>query len=203
LERVTAYVDGFNLYFGLKDSGWRRYYWLNLESLVRNLLRPEQEVTSVKYFTARVSQPPDKQKRQTTFIEALGTLPSVTVFFGKYQLNPRQCFNCGHADTVPNEKMTDVNVAVELLSDAFQNRFDTALLISADSDLVPPLRKIRQLFPQKRIVLAFPPQRSSKELKKVAHAYFTIGREIIAKSLFPAEVRKADGFVLKCPGSWK
>jgi hypothetical protein len=203
LERVIAYVDGFNLYFGLKDSGWRRYYWLNLERLVQNLLRPGQEATSVKYFTARVSQPPDKQRRQMTFIEALGTLSSVEIFFGKYQLNPRHCYNCGHEDTVPNEKMTDVNIAVELLSDAFQDRFDMALLISADSDLVPPLRRIRQLFPGKKIVLAFPPQRSSMELKKVGHAYFTIGRDVIAKSLFPEAVTKADGYVLKCPGSWK
>jgi uncharacterized LabA/DUF88 family protein len=203
LERVVAYIDGFNLYFGLKDSGWRRYYWLNLERLVQNLSRPGQIVESVKYFTARVSQPPDKQKRQATFIEAVETLPLVTVFFGKYQLNPRQCLHCGHADTVPNEKMTDVNIAVEMLSDAFLDRFDSALLISADSDLVAPLRRIRQLFPKKRIVLAFPPKRASKELKKVANAYFTIGRDVIAKSLLPREVRKADGFVLKCPDSWR
>jgi len=203
LERVIAYIDGFNLYFGLKDSGWRRYYWLNLQSLVRNLLKPEQKVKAVKYFTARVSQPPDKQKRQTTYIEALGTIASVTIFFGKYQLNPRHCFHCGHEDAVPNEKMTDVNMAVEMLSDAFQDRFDTALLISADSDLVPPLQRIRKLFPKKRIVIVFPPHRSSKELKKVAHAYFTIGREVLAKSLLPSEVRKSDGFVLKRPESWK
>jgi len=25
MERVVAYVDGFNLYFGLKHSGFKRY----------------------------------------------------------------------------------------------------------------------------------------------------------------------------------
>lgn len=170
---------------------------------MNNLLKPIQTVESVKYFTARVAQPPDKQKRQATFIEALETLPGITIFFGKYQLNPRQCHHCGHQDTVPNEKMTDVNIAVEMLSDAFLDRFDTALLISADSDLVAPLKRIRELFPSKRIVIAFPPKRSSKELKNVAHAYFTIGREVIAKSVLPQEVRKADGYILKCPESWK
>jgi hypothetical protein len=47
------------------------------------------------------------------------------------------------------------------------------------------------------------PQRPSKELKKVAHVYFTIGRDVIAKSLFPEEVKKPDGFVLTRPVSWK
>jgi hypothetical protein len=30
-KRVIAYIDGFNLYFGLRDSGYRRYYWLDIE----------------------------------------------------------------------------------------------------------------------------------------------------------------------------
>ena len=30
MERVSVYVDGFNLYYGLRSRGWRRYYWLDL-----------------------------------------------------------------------------------------------------------------------------------------------------------------------------
>lgn len=29
MERVIAYVDGYNLYYGLRAKGWKRYYWLN------------------------------------------------------------------------------------------------------------------------------------------------------------------------------
>ena len=39
MERVIAYVDGFDLYFGLKSKGWRRYYWLNIQTLAQNLLK--------------------------------------------------------------------------------------------------------------------------------------------------------------------
>jgi hypothetical protein len=99
--------------------------------------------------------------------------------------------------------MTDVNIAVELLTDAFEDRFDTALLVSADSDLQPPLQKIRQCFPQKRIVVAFPPKRQSFVLRSTAHASFTIGRAVLAKSQFPPEITKADGYVLHRPLSWK
>ena len=42
--------------------------------------------------------------------------------------------------------MTDVNISVELLADAFQNKFDTALLVSGDSDLTGPIKKIKELF---------------------------------------------------------
>ena len=29
MERVISYIDGFNLYFGLRSKGWRRFYWLS------------------------------------------------------------------------------------------------------------------------------------------------------------------------------
>ena len=30
-RRLIAYIDGFNLYFGLKEKGWKRYYWLDMK----------------------------------------------------------------------------------------------------------------------------------------------------------------------------
>ena len=202
-ERVISYIDGFNLYFGLRAANWNRYYWLNLQLLSQHLLKPNQELVLTKYFSSRVSYPPDKQKRQSTFIEALETLNDFQIFYGKYQANPRRCRKCGNKEMVPNEKMTDVNIAVEMLTDAYQDAFDTALLVSADSDLMAPIKSIKRFFPDKKVVIAFPPQRNSLELSRQAHAHFTIGRANIAKSLFPNEVSKADGFILKCPPEWK
>ena len=85
VERVVAYVDGFNLYFGLKSSGWQRYYWLNVQRLSSNLLKPGQTLVATKYFTSHVSCPPDKQKRQATFLEALQMLKDLKLFYGKFQ----------------------------------------------------------------------------------------------------------------------
>jgi uncharacterized LabA/DUF88 family protein len=133
----------------------------------------------------------------------LETLQEFRLFFGKYQFNPRECQRCHFKNFVPNEKMTDVYIAVELLTDAYQDLYDTALLISADSDLTPPLNALKRLFPTKRVIVAFPPNRPSQELKIVANAYFTIGRRNIARSLFPLEVRKPNGFVLRCPERWR
>jgi uncharacterized LabA/DUF88 family protein len=62
MARVIAYIDGFNLYFGLKSSRWDRYLWLNVQNLAGNLLKPDQTLIHTKYFTARVSSPADKVK---------------------------------------------------------------------------------------------------------------------------------------------
>ena len=203
MERLIAYIDGFNLYFGLRSKGWKRFYWLDLQKLVQNLLLPTQTLVEAKYFTAKVRLPPDKRKRQTTYLEALGTLTDFSIFYGHYLSEQVTCRRCGHSYTRYHEKMTDVNIATELLTDASQNRFDTALLISADGDLVGPVKKVKQLFPGKRIVVVFPPKRQSIQLKKIANACLHISRTILAKSMFPEQVKKADGFVLQRPRQWR
>lgn len=202
-QRVIAYIDGFNLYFGLKAAGWKRFYWLNLQTMVRSLLMADQDLVFTKYFTSRVSYPPEKERRQATFLEALETLSDFRIYYGHYQTNPQHCRKCGRRMMVPSEKMTDVNIAVEILSDAYQDMFDVALLMSADSDLTAPVVAVRNLFPDKRIIVAFPPQRHSAQLQRIAHAYIQIGRGTLAKSVFPDKVNKADGFILEKPVEWK
>jgi hypothetical protein len=203
LERVIVYIDGFNLYFGLKTKGWRRYYWLDVELLAKNLLKDDQNLIKVNYFTSRISMPPDKKKRQATYLEALQTLSNTEIFYGHYLTNTIECKRCGNIFPRPNEKMTDVNIAIEMLTDAFQDKFDKAILISADSDLSGPLKKIKQLFTNKKVLVAFPPERYSFELEKIAHSSFTIGRKKFAGSVFPDEITKPDGFVLQRPDHWK
>jgi len=203
LKRVIIYIDGFNLYFGLREKKWKNFYWLNVQKLGKNILNKEQKLVEVKYFTSRISYPPEKVKRQGTFIEALETLSIVKIYYGNYQSNKFVCKKCGFTSMLPSEKMTDVNIAVELLTDAYENKFETAILISADSDLIAPINTIHSLFKDKRIVVAFPPARHSFALKEAASASFTIGRKKLADSLFPNEVKKSNGYILKRPTRWE
>ena len=200
--RVISYIDGFNLYFGLKESRFERYLWLNLFRLSLELLKPGQKLLQVKYFTSRISTPEDKRKRQSNYLEALGTQPLIQIFEGQFLDKQRECFRCQRKWTDHEEKMTDVNIATQLLLDAFDDKFDTALVISGDSDLVPPIRAIRQRNSTKRIIVVFPPSRTSIQLQNACHAAFTIGRANLAASVFPDEVLKNDGYLLKRPLSW-
>ncbi|MGQ9600604.1 MAG: hypothetical protein ACUVWZ_14465 [Anaerolineae bacterium] len=76
----------------------------------------------------------------------------------------------------------------------------TCLLVSADSDLVGPVKAIRRLFPQMRVIVAFPPACFSGALKAAVHGHTFIGRNVLSKSVFPDQVTKPDGFVLQRPG---
>ena len=98
--------------------------------------------------------------------------------------------------------MTDVNIASRMLVDAFQDRFDTAFLISGDTDLIPPIREIKSNFAQKRVIVGFPPGRHNVSLQKIASASFVIGRKKLLDSQLPDEIIKPDGFKLSRPIQW-
>ncbi len=213
-RRTMVYVDGFNLYYGLKDSHLKKFYWLDIQRLGRALLKPEHQLLHTKYFTARISGAAHgdsslraqginaKRKRQSDYLEALGTRTEFTMYFGLYLNTTAQCLGCGRVWITPQEKMTDVNIATELLSDAFQDAYDAAFVISADSDLTPPIKTIRRLFPKKSVVVAFPPGRSSKELAKNANGVLHINQTMLIGSQFPKRVVKPDGYAIFCPAEW-
>ena len=203
MRKLIAYIDGFNLYYGLKSKGWKRYYWLDLQKLIQNLRKPDQQLVMTKYFTARITaSDPAKQKRQATFLDALGTLRNFQIFYGHYLPKPVTCFGCGNQWNTYEEKMTDVNIATELLMDAVDDKFEVAMIISGDSDLTPPLKVIKATFPHKRLVAAFPPNRISNQMKNFVHAHFVIGEANLRGSQFPDKITKRDGFVLTRPMEW-
>ena len=98
--------------------------------------------------------------------------------------------------------MTDVNIAVELLVDAQDDKFDTAIIVSGDSDLTRPIEFVLQRYSNKRVIIAFPPNRHSDRLRNTTARCFTIGRKKLKDSQFPDEIKTATGFVLKRPQKW-
>jgi uncharacterized LabA/DUF88 family protein len=200
-NRVSVYIDGFNLYFGMMDAGFKACKWLNVEKLVRNYLTSNQELIEIKYFTSRITNNPQKQKRQTTYLEAIDTT-EVKIIYGLYKAKQIECENCGHNWNISNEKMTDVNIATHLIIDAFQNKYDTAILISGDSDLVPPIKAVHQHFPNKVVSVFFPPNRHNNTVAGASKGSQIIGRKKLIDSQFEENVRKRDGFILHKPSEW-
>jgi len=203
-KRVSLYIDGFNLYYALKEKNWQRFYWLNPYELGQNLLQPDQALTDVKYFTARIKgRNPKKTARQANWLEAMTDTGKIKLFYGHYLFNKKDCNKCGAKISIPEEKMTDVNIAVEMLRDAYEDLFDHAWVISGDSDLVPPIVAIRKKFPNKKITVIFPPGSNSYRLKTSANAFLMLGRKTLKDSQFPDQYTKSDGYVLHRPQSWR
>ena len=109
---------------------------------------------------------------------------------------------CGGQWVSYEEKETDVSIAVQLVEDGVRGVFDTALLISADSDLCPAVRSLKRLSPTKRIIAVFPSRRHSEDLRKAANGMIKISDVTVRNSQLPPLVVTATGITLTRPKHW-
>lgn len=78
---------------------------------------------------------------------------------GHFKEKQRTCRACGAVWTQHEEKETDVHMAARIVVDACEDRYDRAVLVTADSDLVPALDIVKTRFPRKQMFVAAPPKR--------------------------------------------
>jgi uncharacterized LabA/DUF88 family protein len=173
MRRVIVYIDGFNLYHAIDDLGQSHLKWLNQVKLVR-------------YFSAYATWKPDAYARHRDYVAALKAQGVETNMAG-FKKKSRSCFNCGARWLGHEEKETDVNIAVQMVADALTGEADRLILISADTDLAPPIRTIARLAPQCEVFVATPPKRfkNCQALKPALE--LTPGR--LAKCLLPQQVQ--------------
>ena len=202
LSRVIGYIDGFNLYGGMKERCWYQYYWISPYRLIQNLLAPGEILGAVKYFSARVRGPDDRRNRQSEFLNAIRVVDPNEVILGKFYKRWQQCRSCKTEWATNEEKMTDSAIASHLVADAFRDQFDTAFLVGGDTDIVPAVKMVRRWFPQKRLHVWFPPARTNQEVADNCHDSGNIMGNHLAASLMPDEVRGPNGVLYRRPPSW-
>lgn len=166
-ERVAAFIDGFNLYHAIKDLGHDYLKWVDLWKLMEVFVSPPQQLVSVYYFSAYATwllDPLDRHQRYVRALEATG----VTAVMGYFKEKYRYCKLCRQYFPSHEEKESDVNAALWMLDQAYQATYDKALLVSNDSDLVPPIRMLQERFPNLPVKVIVPPKRRhSKELAQI------------------------------------
>jgi uncharacterized LabA/DUF88 family protein len=185
MRRVVVYVDGFNLHHAIDNL--RRPYlkWLDLRVLAESLLREAEQLKAVKYFSAYATWKPDAFARHRTYVGAL-QMRGVEVLLGQFKQKPRRCRQCHTVWMSHEEKETDVQIATHMIADALTDEVDRLILVSADTDLAPPIRMIAQLAPNCEVFVAAPPARFKLCRALGPHLEISGGR--IAKCLFPALV---------------
>lgn len=208
MTRTYVYVDGFNLYYGaLKGTPYR---WLDLEQLCR-LLLPPNNVVRINYYTAKVGArvgDPDQPFRQQAYLRALATLPTVRVHLGHYLSHPVWMPLEVPPPQGPRfvrvikteEKGSDVNIATHLVSDAYENAFDCAVLVTNDSDLQEPVEVVRNRL-GKQVGILNPHMHPAMSLQRVATFMKPIRSGVLQSSQFPDELTDARGTFCK-PAGW-
>lgn len=219
--RTMIYVDGFNLYYRMLEKR-PDLKWLNIKQVAEKVLRPENQIIGIRYYTARVSGriDPHAPARQQIYFDALATIPEISLHMGSF-LSSRKFAGLVHppsfrpplAQQLPQpwpavvrvhkteEKGSDVNLASHLLLGAFRNAYDVAVVLSNDTDLVEPIRIATQEL-GKVVGLMSPVDNPAPQLRAVASFLRHIRISDLATSQFPNPVRLPDGRNLVRPATW-
>lgn len=203
--KANIYVDGFNLYYGaLKNTPFR---WLDIAKLCY-LMLPRDTIGQIKYFTALVNPrptDPDQLTRQQIYLRALQTLPNLEIIYGHFLTHeitmPLAPPKNGYVKVIKTEeKGSDVNLALHLLSDGYKNAYDVAVIISNDSDLLLPIQFAKKEL-GKKIGILNPQKHPSKVLTANADFVKNIRKGVLSKSLFPTSLTDSQGMFIK-PTTW-
>jgi uncharacterized LabA/DUF88 family protein len=206
VAKTCIYIDGFNLYYGcLKRTP---YKWLNIAKLAQELL-PNDSIETIKYFTARVSarpQNPSAPIDQQVYLRALRTISNLEIIFGHFLTHSVPMMLTGVAPPQrvwvdkTEEKGSDVNLAAHLVRDAFQKRFELAVLVTNDSDLAEPVRIVTKELGMPVGILN-PHEHHSVTLKPLATFVKRIRQSHLIASQFPSALTDRKGSFSK-PTSW-
>ena len=203
-RRVIVYVDGFNFYYGLKDNSWRCFYWLDMVKFFERFMRDDQELIKVKYFSAKPNDI-DKSRRQNAFFQANQVNPKFELVLGKYLHKKMVCRNCGYIINTYEEKETDVRIATQVVADAYKKNCDIAIIVSADSDMVPSIELAQEAGIMTFVY--FPPAHYSSNLASLCHnkpILLSRYESRFRQSLLPDNVTlSSSGYVLSIPPEWK
>jgi uncharacterized LabA/DUF88 family protein len=210
MSRVVALIDGFNLYHSIVESNQReldagqpatfyRFKWLDLRKMARLFVAQTDTLVGVYYFTALATWRVGKVDKHKKFIRAN---PEVTVVYGKFKERGKTCPICHSGFSTHEEKRTDVNIATRLVELAVRNEYDTAIVFSGDTDLIPAIECTKRLFPSKRLGVIFPPLRKNREFSGVVDFEDEVRGRHLRKSRLPDQVTLSDGTTITCPPEW-
>jgi len=163
-NRVAVYIDGLNLYNG--SLARSPYKWLDIKKLCAALLPNEKNIVSISYFTALVKNAGFKdglqRERQNVYLKALAkNCPDIEIIKGQFIRNKKimqiaqvtKCGSCEEEHIYKNskvcvwrneEKKTDVNLSVRLIHDAWKNKYDHAVVITNDTDIMEAIIAVRE-----------------------------------------------------------
>lgn len=185
MERVMVFIDGSNFYHGLRATLGRAV--LNFERFALDLSGPTRRLVHTHYYNVPIRQADDAKAYagQQKFLSQLRKVPHLSIHLGRLADRTRgeRCPKCRHAYTVSyqTEKGVDVQLAAHMLAHAFDNQYDTSILVSNDGDFAPVVAEIRRL--GKKVQNAEFPNRLPSYLSKSCTSIISLEASFLTASL--------------------
>jgi len=137
-ERIFILIDGNNFYHRLKELELVNLLFFDYEKLTKFLVG-RRFLVSKNYYIGAIREERNNTKSKELMI-------GQQKLVGKLQKD-NWVVKFGHMLKTDDyhEKGVDVQIATDLLIGAYENLYDTAILVSSDTDLIPALAKAREM----------------------------------------------------------
>ena len=127
MERIIIFIDNSNIF-----QGFRKYsVKVDYEKLKHALIKSRKLQNIFLYEGVVYPMSPEKKK----WYKDLSNKSGYTI---------KASFNKIVSHNVM-EKKIDIQIAIDIISLAYENAYDTAVLVSGDGDFVPVVKKIKEL----------------------------------------------------------
>jgi uncharacterized LabA/DUF88 family protein len=137
-KRVFIIIDGSNFYFKLKELGFKDLLKFNFSGLIKMLNNKNYQLTKVVYYIGKVKTSHDKKTKKLHAGQQ-----RLFAYLRKYQIH----YSLGYLLKTQgkfHEKGVDVNMAVDILVNTYENMCDHFIILSSDTDLLPAIKKARE-----------------------------------------------------------
>ena len=180
-DRVAIFIDGSNLYHGLKNTFHRQD--LSFADFITKLCGQRKLFRT--YYYNILQDPtkwPDTYREQQEFLDILNKTPYLEIRLGTTKVS----------QGVPVEKGIDIMLATDLLYFAWNNIYDVAILVSGDSDFAYAIKVVKNI--GKHVEIAYFESAAAKEILDLADNKHLLDRDFFKglwmKTRYPIRRRR-------------
>jgi uncharacterized LabA/DUF88 family protein len=192
MQRTMCFIDyqNFNIelmnHYRLHNQTLKSINYSLLARNINEIIPMESQVIKTYLFASKpcdeLMQLPKFQKYYD-WLESIKNHPYFEVIEGRQEIRTinRIQYDVHDPDTYTTiEKGTDVNMSVQMISKAFQNAYDIAILVSGDTDYIPIVKTLHQI--GKTVVLATFPHQNVNKYKNLYDQNIILYNDIVRNS---------------------
>ncbi len=172
-ERIMIFIDGSNVYHIVKSLlPDKKQFDFNFEKMLNQIIG-KRKLVRFYYYNASLDRKKDEQSymKQQRFFDKIKRIPKCNFILCRMQ---KRKIN---GKTIYEVKEDDICLAVDMVKLAYNNAYDTAIIISSDGDFVPAIQAVKEI--GKNVENIGFENRISYHLQQEADKFVKLNKEIV------------------------
>lgn len=191
-KRVAVFIDGSNFYFKLRTLVPTKMDMINYRcaDLLKSMLYDDEQISYIGYYVGVVRSDGKHKKNQKAQLMRQAQ-QRLFASLGKQRTEVVRGYLM-ERDGKFFEKGVDVRLAVDIVTKAVEKQYDTAFVVSSDTDLIPAIQKA-QSYKKQVVHIGFEHQPVFSLLRYSSGSRMITRKEAEKYAAKPIKIRRFDG----------